>query len=162
MTDICVQIYRCHSLYAGEYWFAVAVVVVAVIVVTYLPGHHWFRKWLGVWSAPSHYLEQYRSSETIGPRPKDILLLNKTKQTFYQVQFIWKQTRIQILHRMCASHNLNQWWLDVSWRFPNSNTILSPNVILINGLIDIWLQWRHMTVAAFQITSRSTVCQTTF
>ena len=50
-----------------------------------MPSHHWFRKWLGVCSAPSHYLEQYRSSETIGLRPKDILLLNKTKQTFYQV-----------------------------------------------------------------------------
>ena len=46
--------------------------------------HHWF----------SHYPEQYCSSETIGLRPKDILELNKTKQIFYQVQFIWKQTRI--------------------------------------------------------------------
>ena len=42
-------------------------------------------------------MEQYHSSETIGLRLKDILQLNKTKQTFYQVQFIWKQTRIQIL-----------------------------------------------------------------
>ena len=67
-----------------------------------MPGHHWFKKWVGVRSAPSHYLEQYCSSETIGLRPNDILLLNKTKQTFYQVQFILKQTRIQILHRVCA------------------------------------------------------------
>ena len=89
-----------------------------------MPGHHWFRKWLGVRSAPRHYLEQYRSSETIGLRPKDILILNKTKQTLYQVQSIWKQTRIQILHRVCASHYLNKWWLDVSWRFPNSSQFL--------------------------------------
>ena len=46
--------------------------------------HDWF----------GHHLEQYRSSETIGLRTKDTLQLNKTKQTFYQVQFIWKQTRI--------------------------------------------------------------------
>ena len=46
-----------------------------------------------------HYPEQYRSSETIGLRPKDILQLNVTKQTFYQVQFIWKQTRIKILQK---------------------------------------------------------------
>ena len=52
-----------------------------------MQGHHWFKKWIGVRSAPSHYLEHYRSSETIGLKPKDILLLNKTKQTFYQVQF---------------------------------------------------------------------------
>ena len=58
-----------------------------------MPGHHWFKKWLGVRSAPSHYLEQYRSSETIGLRPNDILLLNKTKQTFYQVQFIFKTNK---------------------------------------------------------------------
>ena len=43
--------------------------------------HHWF----------GHYPEQYRSSETIGLRPKDILQLNKKKQTFYQVQFIWNK-----------------------------------------------------------------------
>ena len=49
--------------------------------------HHWF----------GHYPEQHRSSETIGLRTKDTLQLNKTKQTFYQVQFIWKQTRIWIL-----------------------------------------------------------------
>ena len=36
--------------------------------------HHWF----------GHYPEQYRSSETTGLRPKDILQLNITKQTFYQ------------------------------------------------------------------------------
>ena len=47
-----------------------------------MTGHHWFRKWLGVRSAPSHYPEQYHSSETIGLRPKDISLLNKTRQTF--------------------------------------------------------------------------------
>ena len=46
--------------------------------------HHWF----------GLYLEQYRSLETIGLRPNDILQLNIMKQTFYQVQFIWKQTRI--------------------------------------------------------------------
>ena len=34
--------------------------------------HHWF----------GHYPEQYRSSETIGLRPKDTLQLNKTKQIF--------------------------------------------------------------------------------
>ena len=34
MTDICVKIYRCHLLYVRK--FAVVVVVVAVIVVTYL------------------------------------------------------------------------------------------------------------------------------
>ena len=56
-----------------------------------MPGHHWYRKWLVIRSLPSHYLEQYRSSETIGLRPKDISLLNKTKQTFYQVQFIWNK-----------------------------------------------------------------------
>ena len=128
MTDICVNIYRCHLLYAREYWFAVAVVVVAVIVETCL--HKWCQVIiaLGNGLAPSHYLEQYRSSETIGLRPKDISLLNKTKQTFYQAQFIWKQKRIQILHRVCASHYLNQWWLDVSWRFQISSTILSANV----------------------------------
>ena len=93
-----------------------------------MPGHHWFRKCLGVRSAPSHYLEQYRGSETIGLRPKDILLLNKTKQTFYLVQFIWKQIRIKLLHRVYVSHYLNQWWLDVPWRFQNSSTILSANV----------------------------------
>ena len=49
-----------------------------------MPGHHWFRKWLGVRSAPSHYLEQYRSSETIGLRPKDILLFeNKQEHKYY-------------------------------------------------------------------------------
>ena len=37
---------------------------------------------IGVCLAPSHYLEQYRSPERIGLRPKDILLSNKTKQTF--------------------------------------------------------------------------------
>ena len=98
------------------------------IFASVMPDHHWFRKWLGVRSVPSHYLEQYRSSETIGLRPKDISLLNKTKQTFYQVQFIWKQKRMQILHRVCARHYLNQWWLDVSWRFQISSTILSANV----------------------------------
>ena len=82
-------------LYAREYWFAVAVVVIAVIIETYL--HKWYQVIIGlgnglvVRSAPSHYLEQYRSSETIGLRLKDISLLNKTKQTFYQVQFIWNQ-----------------------------------------------------------------------
>ena len=44
--------------------------------------HHWF----------GHYPEQYRSSETIGLRTKDTLQLNETN--IYQVQFIWKQTRI--------------------------------------------------------------------
>ena len=36
MTDICVKIYRCHLLYAREYWVAVVIVgiVVAGIVVT--------------------------------------------------------------------------------------------------------------------------------
>ena len=93
MTDICVKIYRCHLLFAREYWFAVAVVVVAVIVLIYL--HKWCQVIIGLGlGAPIHYLEQYRSSETIGLRPKDILLLNKTKQTFYQVQYIWKETRI--------------------------------------------------------------------
>ena len=53
-------------------------------------------KWVGVRSAPSLNLEQYRISETIGLRPKDILLSKEAKQTFYQAQFIWKQTRIQI------------------------------------------------------------------
>ena len=66
-----------------------------------MPGHNWFKKWLGVRSAPSHYLEQYRSSETIGLRPKDILLLNKTKLTFYQVQFILKQTSTNITLSVC-------------------------------------------------------------
>ena len=47
-----------------------------------MPCHHWFRKWLGVRSAPSHYLEQYRSTETIGLRPKDILLLKKLNKHF--------------------------------------------------------------------------------
>ena len=81
MTNICVKIYRFHLLYAREYSFAVAVVVVAVIVVTYL--HEWcqviigLRKWLSVRLAPSHYLEKYRSSETIGWKPEDILQLNK-------------------------------------------------------------------------------------
>ena len=127
---LCKNIYWCHLLYVREYWFDVAVVV-AVIVQTYL--HKWCQVINGLRNGlasvrPSHYLEQYRSSETIGLRPRDILLLNKTKQTFYQVQFILKQTRIQILHRVCASHYLNQWWLGVSWRFQNSSTILLANV----------------------------------
>ena len=52
-------------------------------------------------------MEQYHSSETIGLRLKDILQLNKTKQTFYQVQFIWKQTRIQILQEYKYYKNTN-------------------------------------------------------
>ena len=43
------------------------------------------------------YLDQYRSSETICLRPTDILQFNRTKRAFHQVQFIWKQTRLQIL-----------------------------------------------------------------
>ena len=46
MTDICVKIYRCHLLYAREYWFAVAVVVAAVIVLTYL--HKWCQVIIGL------------------------------------------------------------------------------------------------------------------
>ena len=101
MTDICVKIYWCHLLYAREYWFAVAVVVVAVIVLTYL--HKWCQVIivLGL-GAPSHYLEQYRSSETIGLGPKDILFLNKAKQTFYQVQYIWKKNKNTEYYTECV------------------------------------------------------------
>ena len=49
--------------------------------------HHWF----------GHYPEQYHSSETVGLRPKETLQSNNTKQTFYQVQFIWKETKISML-----------------------------------------------------------------
>ena len=126
------------------------------------------------------------------------IIKQNEKKTFYLVQFIWKQTRIQLLHRVYASHylmmtssngnifrvtgplcgeftgpgefptqrpvtrsfdvffdlrlnkrlskhswgwwfetlswslwrhhNVNQWWLDVPWRFQNSSTILSANV----------------------------------
>ena len=125
-------------------------------------GHHWFRKWLGVRSAPSHYLEQYRSSETIGLRPKDISLWNKTTQTFYQVQFIWKQTWIQILHRVWASHYLNKWWLDVSWRFPNSSTILSANVHSQGGGLcrGIWIRrWNWSIQANPKNSSFRLVCK---
>ena len=55
-----------------------------------MPGRQWFRKWLGVRSAPRHYLEQYRSSETIGLRPNDISLLNKTKQNILSSTIHWK------------------------------------------------------------------------
>ena len=114
MTDICVKIYRYHLLYAREYWFAVAVVVVAVILETYL--HKWCLVIIGVGNGLASVRRQATTwNNTAVQRPKDILLLNKTKQTFHQVQFIWKQTRIQILHRVWANHYLNQWWLDVSW-----------------------------------------------
>ena len=66
-----------------------------------MPGHYWFRKWLGVRSAPSHYLEQYRSSETIGLRPKDILLLNEPKQAFYQVQYIKTNKNTNTTQSVC-------------------------------------------------------------
>ena len=102
MTDICVKIYRCHLLYAREYWFALLLVLLLLLLLLWHicisdVTSSWFRKWLGFRSAPSHYPEQYLSSETIGLRPNVILQLNETKQTFYQVQVIWKQTRIQIL-----------------------------------------------------------------
>ena len=48
-----------------------------------MPGHHWFRECFGVRSAPSHYLEQYHSSETIGLRPEDILLLKKRRNKHF-------------------------------------------------------------------------------
>ena len=104
MTDICVKIYRCHLLYARKYWFALLLLFVLLLLLLLLwhicisdVTSSWWRKWLGFRSAPSLYLEQHRSSETIGLRPNDILQSNETKQTFYQVQVIWKQTRIQIL-----------------------------------------------------------------
>ena len=46
MTDIRVKIYRCHLFYAKGYWFAVAVVVAAVIVEIYLSK--WCRVIIGL------------------------------------------------------------------------------------------------------------------
>ena len=62
--------------------------------------HHWFR----------HYPEQYRSSETIGYvtiKQNEINILSST--IYLKTNKNINATRIQILHRVYASHYLNQW-----------------------------------------------------
>ena len=60
-----------------------------------------------------HYPEQYRSSETIGLRTKDTLQLNDTNISLSTIYLKTNKNinarSIQILHRVYASHYLNQW-----------------------------------------------------
>ena len=51
------------------------------------PNHYWFRLWLVAWSAPSHYLDQYRNNVNWTLRNK--LKWNFNQNFNYSIKYIW-------------------------------------------------------------------------
>ena len=91
-TDICVKIYRCHLLYARQYWSAL---LLLLLLLQLLFWHICIRDVTSslVWPLPGT-IPQFRDHWF---KTQGYFTIKHNEKNIYQVQFIWKQTRIKIL-----------------------------------------------------------------
>ena len=95
------EVSSCYSLIVRERHFQLCRVTISHrgrvthICVSKL-CHHWFRQWLGAWSAPSHYLNQYSNSVNSNLRKNLGEILSKFhtlsfKKMHFEMSAKWRQ-----------------------------------------------------------------------
>ena len=88
------EVSSCYSLFVRERHFQLCRVTISHrgrvthICVSKI-CHHWFRQWLGAWSAPSHYLNQYSNIVNSNLRKKLGRNLKQISYTLIQENAFW-------------------------------------------------------------------------
>ena len=108
--NICVKIYRCHLLYARKYWFALLLWLLLLLLLLWhicISDVTSSLVWPQPGTIPQFGDNWFKNQRYFTIKQNETNILSST--IYLKTNKKLNATRIQILHRVYASHYLNQW-----------------------------------------------------